>query len=106
MKTKIFIFASLLCMYNTYAVHASECIGSDCEIAPINVIETNETLEIYEEPVWDMPDIPAPQAIVIPEHNVRVYSVKPTIPDDGTGTSGTTTAASTTTQQTASTNPT
>ena len=82
MKTKIFIFASLLCMYNTYAVHASECIGSDCEIAPINVIETNETLEIYEEPVWGMPDIPAPQAIVIPEHNVRVYSVKPTVPDN------------------------
>ena len=82
MKTKIFIFASLLCMYGTHTVRASECVGEDCEIMPINVTETDEYAEIYEEPVWDMPDMPAPQTVVIPEHNVRVYSVKPTVPDD------------------------
>ena len=82
MKTKIFIFASLLCVYNVQTVGASDCIGNDCEIAPINVIETDENIEIYEEPVWNMPDMPVPQAVVVPEHNIRVYSVKPTVPDN------------------------
>lgn len=35
MKTKISILVSLLCIYGTYGVHASDCIDSDCDIAPI-----------------------------------------------------------------------
>lgn len=80
MKTKIFIFASLLCMYGTHTVRASDCVGSDCDIQPMT-IATDDT-ELISEPVWDMPDVGTPQPIVVPEHNVRVYSVKPTIPDD------------------------
>ena len=82
MKTKICIFASLLCMYEMQTVYASDCIGDECEIMPINVIEMEESVEVYEQPVWDMPNITEPQAIIIPEHNIRVYSVKPTEKDD------------------------
>lgn len=82
MKTKICIFASLLCMYEMQTVRASDCIGDECEIMPINVIEMEESVGVYEQPVWDMPNITEPQAIIIPEHNIRVYSVKPTEKDD------------------------
>ena len=83
MKTKIFIFSSLLCLYGTGVARASDCVGADCDIAPI-VFEEFEEVSHESGPVWDMPKVAldAPQAAVVPEHNIKLYSVKPTVPDN------------------------
>ena len=83
MKTKIFIFSSLLCLYGTGVARASDCVGADCDIAPI-VFEEFEEVRYESGPVWDMPKVAlaAPQAAVVPEHNIKLYSVKPTVPDN------------------------
>ena len=83
MKTKIFIFSSLLCLYGTSVSHASDCVGADCDIAPI-VFEEIQEVTYDTEPVWDMDVAPMPvaQPIVVPAHNVKIYSVKPTVPDN------------------------
>ncbi len=81
MKTKIFIFSSLLGLYGMVGANASECVGAGCDVEPI-VFEEFEEIE-YEyvpdgEPVWDM-DNPAP--VVVPEHNIKMLSIKP-VPAD------------------------
>lgn len=83
MKTKIFIFSSLLCLYGIGAGNASDCVGADCDIEPI-VFEEFQEIQYESEPVWDMPPMPETQhqAVVVPEHNIKLYSVKPTVPDD------------------------
>lgn len=84
MKTKIFIFSSLLCLYGIGAGNASDCVGADCDIEPI-VFEEFQEIQYESEPVWDMPPMPEIQhqaAVVVPEHNIKLYSVKPTVPDD------------------------
>ena len=83
MKTKIFIFSSLLCLYGASVSHASDCVGADCDIAPI-VFEEIQEVTYDTEPVWDMDVAPMPvaQPIVVPAHNVKIYSVKPTVPDN------------------------
>ena len=83
MKTKIFIFSSLLCLYGASVSHASDCVGTDCDITPI-VFEEIQEVAYDTEPVWDMAVAPMPvaQPIVVPAHNVKIYSVKPTEPDD------------------------
>ena len=84
MKTKIFIFSSLLCLYGIGAGNASDCVGADCDIEP-SVFEEFQEIQYESEPVWDMPPMPEIQhqaAVVVPEHNIKLYSVKPTVPDD------------------------
>lgn len=70
-------------MYGISASYASDCIGPDCDIAPMG-LEDFEQIEVVQEPVWDMPPMPEiqPQAIIVPEQNIKLYSVKPTVPDD------------------------
>jgi hypothetical protein len=83
MKTKIFIFSSLLCLYGISVGNASDCVGTDCDIEQITYEEIQEVTHV-SEPVWDMSDVPLPtvQPIVVPAHNVKIYSVKPTVPDN------------------------
>lgn len=47
MKTKIFIFSSLLCLCGAFGVHASECVGEGCDAQPM----------VFEEFEW-MQEIP------------------------------------------------
>ena len=82
MKTKIFVFSSLLCLYGIGVGNASDCVGADCDIEPI-VFEEIQEFSSESEPVWDMSNVPLPtiQSVVVPAHNVKVYSVKP-VEDD------------------------
>ncbi|MBR4891958.1 MAG: hypothetical protein IKZ34_02125 [Alphaproteobacteria bacterium] len=75
MKNKIFIFSSLLCLYGISAGYASDCVGAGCDIKPI-VFEEFEVVEDSVAPVIDS------QAVVVPAHNVKIYSVQPIEPDD------------------------
>jgi hypothetical protein len=83
MKTKIFIFSSLLLLCGTGVGNASDCVGVDCDIEPITFEEFQE-ISYDAEPVWDMADVPniMPQPTVVPAHNIKLHSVKPTIPDN------------------------
>lgn len=69
MKTKILILSSLLCMYNFNTVNASDCIGDGCDIVPM-------TLDEFDPPVVQEP------VEIIPIQNIKLLSVKPTVPDD------------------------
>ncbi|MBR5566908.1 MAG: hypothetical protein IKW09_02265 [Alphaproteobacteria bacterium] len=62
MKTRTFIFSSLLCLCGTLNAHASECVGAGCDVAPL----------VFEEFEWIQSDttpmvVPAgsPTAIVV-----------------------------------------
>ncbi|MBO5704999.1 MAG: hypothetical protein J6R99_03190 [Alphaproteobacteria bacterium] len=69
MKTKILILSSLLCMYNFNTVTASDCIGDGCDIVPM-------MLDEFDPPVVQE------QVEIIPIQNIKLLSVKPTVPDD------------------------
>ncbi len=94
MKTKIFIFSSLLCLCGAFGVHASECVGEGCDAQP-TVFEEFEYMEIPQE-TWMESDpnvatMPTPQNYVapiqlvadnqIPMRTVKMISVKP-VPED------------------------
>ncbi len=49
MKTKIFIFSSLLCLCGAISGHCSDCTGADCELSQI-VYDGFETYENFETP--------------------------------------------------------
>ena len=85
MKTKIFIFSSLLCLCGTFNAGASECVGAGCDIEPIQFEEfewvheqgvTEPMADMVAEPVWDM-DVP----VVVPEQDIKVLTIKP-VPED------------------------
>lgn len=71
MKTKIFIFSSLLGLCGAVVAHASDCVGDGCDIEPV----------VFEQVTVDTnTDIAAP--VLVPEHNIKVLTVKPVMPDN------------------------
>ncbi len=70
-------------MYGMGISYASDCNGNGCDIEPM-VFEEFEQIEVVQEPVWDMPPMPIvqPQPVVVPAQNIKLYSVKPTVPDN------------------------
>lgn len=86
MKTKIFIFSSLLCLCGAYGAHASECDGVGCDVEPMAFEEFQEIQYTDNEPLtWMESDANVammPDAtIVVPEHNVKLLTIKP-VPED------------------------
>ena len=74
MKTKTFIFSSLLCLCGAFVAHASDCVGDDCNIEPI-------TFEEFEWQYADNVTADADMPLIVPEHDVKVLSIKP-VPED------------------------
>lgn len=68
MKTKIFILPSLLCMFCFDAVRASDCIGSDCDIAPLMLDESEPAAQ--ENAVLE-------QIEIVPVQNAKLLTIKP-----------------------------
>ncbi|MBO5739452.1 MAG: hypothetical protein J6R52_00070 [Alphaproteobacteria bacterium] len=62
MKTKIFIFSSLLCICGAFGARASDCTGPDCDIQPLVFEEFEWTQEQPTAIVVAMPTPVAPQA--------------------------------------------
>ena len=62
MKTKIFIFSSLLCMCGAFGARASDCTGPDCDIQPMVFEEFEWTQEQPTAIVVATPTPVAPQA--------------------------------------------
>ena len=51
MKNKISFLAIIAVALNVNHVNASECVGEDCELTPVEITETTESIEIVESPV-------------------------------------------------------
>ena len=105
MKTRIFIFSSLLCLCGTFGALASECTGTGCDIEPLvfEEFEWMQTAPVYNEPTmivlgqptpvvptptWMESDphaaaMPAAQNLPRPIRNVdvKLLSIKP-VPED------------------------
>ncbi len=105
MKTKIFIFSSLLCLCGAVGAVASECTGEGCNIEPLTfeefewsteVTETEKPTAIIlatpatteETPTWMESDpnaaaMPTAENFQIPERNVnaKLLTIKP-VPED------------------------
>lgn len=105
MKTKIFIFSSLLCLCGAFGAGASECTGEGCDIKPLTFEEFEWTAEIKETekptaiilatptiteemPTWLETDpnaatMPMAENFQIPERNVnaKLLTIKP-VPED------------------------
>ena len=62
MKTRTFIFSSLLCLCGTLNAHASECVGAGCNVEPL-VFEEFEW--IRAEPTSTIASVGTPTAIVV-----------------------------------------
>lgn len=91
MKSKIAIFSSLLCALGTFGAHASDCIGSDCDIGQM-YRDTIARVEIIEAETLGKPTaLPmffemSPEPIIMdytPQmKSVNVLTVKPVEPDN------------------------
>lgn len=79
MKTKLLILSSLLCIHNFNAVNASDCIGDGCDITPmvLDEFESASTQTAVQESA-----VIQEQIEVIPVQNIKLLSVKPTVPDN------------------------
>ena len=76
MKTKIFIFSSLLGLCGAVVAHASDCVGTGCDVEPMVFEEFEWEHSADVEPTWNS-DVP----VVVPAHNVKLLTVKP-VPED------------------------
>lgn len=93
MKTRIFIFSSLLCLCGTFAAHASECTGAGCDIEPLTFEEfewtqVEPTVTVLATPTWmesdpDIAAVPVAQDINWPQQtvNAKLLTIKPVEPD-------------------------
>lgn len=102
MKTKIFIFSSLLYLAGATVAHASECVGAGCDVEPLVFEEFEWTQQIdtptavvlavptpvVNQPTWLESDpvaaeMPVAQNIPMPERMVdaKLLTIKP-VPED------------------------
>ncbi|MBQ5699965.1 MAG: hypothetical protein IIV74_01570 [Alphaproteobacteria bacterium] len=102
MKTRIFVFSSLLCLLGTYGAGASDCTGAGCDIEPMvfeefewtqsedapTAIIVAKPTQTIQTPTWmdsdsDVAAMPVAQNILLPEKTVeaKLLTIKP-VPED------------------------
>lgn len=98
MKSRIAIFSALLCAFGTFAAHASDCIGDDCDIGQLykQTVARVEAVESVGKPTalpmffemqpetydYDQGHYLIPNAAPPRMKSINVVSVKPAVPDD------------------------
>ena len=103
MKTRTFIFSSLLCLCGAFSAQASDCQGGGCDIEPLvfeefewiqgdampNTLVIGTPMQMPEPPTWMETDprvatMPMAQNLPRPVRNVdvKLLTIKP-VPEDG-----------------------
>ncbi len=87
MNTKIAILSSLVCLFGANVVRASDCVGTGCDIEPMDArqVEVSEPrqLGIIQTPIVEYSQpVEYVYAEQIPMRQVKMLSVKPVAPDN------------------------
>lgn len=81
MKTKTFIFSSLLVLCGTIPARSSDCAGDGCYIKPLVVEEFNEQVVETVQPTENDTHVVVERTEEIPTRSVKLLSIKP-VPTD------------------------
>lgn len=87
MNTKIAILSSLVCLFGTNVVRASDCVGTGCDIEPMGArqvaVSEPRQLGIIQTPIVEYSQpVEYVYAEQIPMRQVKMLSVKPVAPDN------------------------
>lgn len=87
MNTKIAILSSLVCLFGTNVVRASDCVGTGCDIEPMDARQVAASeprqLGIIQTPIVEYSQpVEYVYAEQIPMRQVKMLSVKPVAPDN------------------------
>lgn len=87
MNTKIAILSSLVCLFGANVVRASDCVGTGCDIEPMDTrqvaVSEPRQLGIIQTPIVEYSQpVEYVYADQIPMRQVKMLSVKPVAPDN------------------------
>lgn len=87
MNTKIAILSSLVCLFGANVVRASDCVGTGCDIEPMDTrqvaVSEPRQLGIIQTPIVEYSQpVEYVYAEQIPMRRVKMLSVKPVAPDN------------------------